>query len=68
MAQYFPWFGNCECSDPGCPVHRGLPTCPHRATDRVFRVDMADKSGTLMCPGCTEDALDAEVFRQDDEA
>jgi hypothetical protein len=58
----------CECSDPGCPCCKGK--CRHEATETVFRVDMEDWTGTDMCGGCADDALDSGVFtlgQPDDE-
>lgn len=52
----------CECSDPGCPVHRGKSECHLRAKYNVFRIDTEDKTGTFMCQGCMEDAMDSGVF------
>lgn len=51
----------CECSDPGCPVCHG--SCMNKGTDQLHRVDMEDKTGTLMCEGCAADAHEAGVFR-----
>lgn len=56
---------HCGCSDTGCPVH------PRRSCDlkpwpedrvRVYRIDMEDGPGTVMCAACAEDALDSGVF------
>jgi hypothetical protein len=59
LASLFP----CECSDPGCPVHKGSECCSNNATSEAFRIDMDDYSGTLMCDKCAEDALLSGVFR-----
>ena len=53
---------HCECSDPGCPVHKGSSHCPNKSTGKVYRSDMEDRSGTAMCRGCASDALDSGVF------
>lgn len=52
----------CECGDPGCPVHEGVAHCRNSATYTVYRVDMQDETGTSMCDKCAEDALDSGVF------
>ena len=51
----------CDCSDPGCPIHNE-DDCPNLATTVLYRVDMEDTSGTNMCQGCMEDAMDSGVF------
>jgi hypothetical protein len=59
---------NCECSDPGCPIHPGKTECSE--TDdivTVFRSDMEDETGTEMCSGCASDALESGVFYTEDE-
>lgn len=52
----------CECVDKGCPVHQGVPECSEKARACLVRVDMEDETGTLMCQGCAEDAMDSGVF------
>ncbi len=52
----------CECSDPGCPVHKGKETCERPAVLTVYRVDMEDETGTDMCTDCAADALESGVF------
>ena len=52
----------CECSDPGCPKHTGQSYCTLKATRRLFRIDMEDRTGTAMCEKCFEDALDSGMF------
>jgi hypothetical protein len=53
----------CECTDPGCPVHSGKSQCTHTSRlTPVYRIDMEDQTGTLMCPACLTDALDSGVF------
>lgn len=52
----------CECSDPGCPVHRDASECAYVGALTLYRVDMEDLTGTLFCDGCAEDAEAAEVF------
>ena len=53
----------CECSDPLCPICHGH--CDKTAVmslTPLYRVDMEDHIGTLMCKGCAEDAFSAGVF------
>jgi hypothetical protein len=50
----------CECSDPGCQHCYGK--CKAQATTTLFRIDMSDETGTPMCDGCCEDAMDSGVF------
>jgi len=52
----------CECGDPGCPVHKGSEKCSAKPTQRLYRIDMEDETGTDMCDGCAEDAMDSGVF------
>ena len=52
----------CECFDSGCPVHPHISTCGKKATVTVFRVDMEDNCGTIMCDECASDALNSGVF------
>jgi hypothetical protein len=54
----------CKCSDPGCPVHKGESQCDNRAIAILYRIDMEDQSGTLMCETCAGDALESGVFRE----
>jgi hypothetical protein len=63
----------CECSDPECPAFThginedGTPDCDEFAyAGRLYRIDMYDESGTLMCNRCAEDALESGVFTTDD--
>ena len=55
----------CECSDPGCPVHKGASACSlptvHGAI--LYRSDMDDRNGTRFCGKCAADALDSGLFR-----
>ena len=52
----------CECSDPGCPVHAGKTECTKRAKGRLYRIDMEDETGTYFCEACWSDAWDSGVF------
>lgn len=51
----------CECSDPGCAMHKGTSDCPRTASYTVYRTDMEDGTGTVMCYGCMSDAMDSGV-------
>jgi len=53
----------CECSDPGCPMHKGQSACTAPAKAILHRVDMDDETGTAMCEECAVDAMDSGVFR-----
>ena len=56
-------FGPCECSDPGCPEHKGISQCEKNAKHVVRRIDMEDGTTKFyMCTKCTEDALESGVF------
>lgn len=55
----------CECSDPGCPVHKGESNCSKKAKYCLIRIDMDDQTGTLMCGDCADDALESGLFRTD---
>jgi len=49
----------CECADPGCECGG---RCTRKAWQRVFRIDMEDYSGTVMCKRCVDDAMKSGVF------
>ncbi len=53
---------DCECGDPGCPVHKGEQVCNLNATTQLFRIDMEDQTGTLMCDRCADDASESGLF------
>jgi hypothetical protein len=54
----------CECTDPGCPVHKGKSECSHFGrVVTLYRVDMEDETGTRMCRACAEDAMESGLFR-----
>jgi hypothetical protein len=57
----------CQCTDPGCPVHKSNPICWETADARVYRIDTEDHSGTWMCEGCASDAMDSGVFTTEDK-
>ena len=50
----------CEDSDPQCPHCSGK--CTREITMRLFRIDMADETGTTMCDLCGGDAFESGVF------
>jgi len=52
----------CECSDPGCPVHSNQTECTATGIAIVLRIDMEDETGTLMCEDCASDAMKSGVF------
>lgn len=52
----------CECSDPGCPAHRGIDWCSQPMTQILFRIDMEDETGTAFCDACASDAYDSGCF------
>lgn len=54
----------CECADPGCEIHEGRSQCEREAFLTLYRVDMDDKTGTMMCDGCAGDALATGLFRE----
>ena len=56
----------CECGDRGCPMHLGHAICPADGTTLLYRIDMHDASGTLMCAACATDALDSGIFATDE--
>lgn len=55
----------CECADAMCPVHRG-ESCQWSggkpSTTILYRVDMEDRTGTLFCEGCADDAMESGLF------
>jgi len=52
----------CECSDPGCPHHKGKDICTRRGYDILFRSDMEDETGTVFCADCADDAFTSGLF------
>ena len=58
--------GSCQCSDPGCPVHKGSENCENIATHVMYRIDMADETGTPMCDDCANDAFESGLFESDE--
>ncbi len=56
----------CECSDPECPVCHGK--CENAPEMCLSRVDMEDKTGTLFCEGCGDDAFESGIFKHNVKA
>lgn len=52
----------CGCADSGCKVHTPRPNCVNGANTILYRVDMDDASGTLMCDDCANDATMSGLF------
>jgi hypothetical protein len=52
----------CECSDPGCPEHKGDSECIHPGLSVLYRIDMLDYTGTLFCEKCGQDAIGSGLF------
>jgi hypothetical protein len=52
----------CECTDDSCPSHEGKNRCTVLSTVTLYRVDMADETGTRFCNECCEDALESGLF------
>jgi hypothetical protein len=52
----------CECADPGCPIHPKVSDCRNLAATILYRIDMEDNTGSLMCEGCAEDAMLSGLF------
>jgi hypothetical protein len=62
----------CECIDRGCAAHPGR-TCGESARRiehgvtlpavLLKRVDMEDRTGTLFCAACAEDALQSRLYQ-----
>lgn len=55
----------CECTDPGCRVHKGSSGCGRQVFILLFRVDMKDETGTAMCEPCSEDATESGLFTEE---
>ena len=60
-------YGECECSDQGCSEHEGKEDCKESANTILYRVDMQDASGTLMCDDCANDATMSGLFVSADD-
>ena len=59
--------GKCECADPGCSHHEGISECKDTANTIIYRVDMEDSSGTLMCDDCANDETQSGLFVEADD-
>ena len=53
---------NCECKDPGCPIHKGISKCEAHGEYTLHRVDQTDETGTKFCDACGCDAASSGVF------
>ena len=54
----------CECADKGCPCCHGA--CKRSGLFTLYRVDMEDATGTLMCHDCMADAMESGLFTEDE--
>lgn len=52
----------CQCSDMQCPTHPLMNRCANVGNQRLYRIDMADDSGTQMCVQCADDAYESGLF------
>ena len=52
----------CECGDTACPVGHARHGCTEEALNILYRIDMADETGTAFCHGCGDDAYDSGLF------
>ena len=52
----------CECSDAGCPVHKGQANCQRVKTMTLYRCDMEDRGGTFFCEACGQDAVESGLY------
>jgi hypothetical protein len=57
---------SCECSDCQCGHCAGR--CVEASDYTLYRVDMADYTGTAMCEGCAEDAIASGLFSEESAA
>ena len=57
----------CECTDPGCKRHLGKSTCQDNGYTILYRIDMHDETGTVMCVDCTDDAFSSGLFTTNEE-
>jgi hypothetical protein len=56
----------CECCDSHCSAHKGKNWCDQNANTVLYRVDTQDETGTAMCAGCAQDAMDSGLFTTKD--
>lgn len=52
----------CQCADIFCPAHQGQSSCRAVGKQRLYRIDMADDYGTMMCDACADDANNSGLF------
>ena len=52
----------CQCMDPGCPAHKNVSNCKRGAIHTVYRIDMADRTGTMLCDDCAANCFDSGLF------
>lgn len=50
----------CECADPACPACHGR--CRNAGRVLLYRIDMADETGTLFCEPCADDAASTALY------
>ena len=55
----------CRCSDGLCPTGHGPQQCGKTARECMRRSDMDDRTGTLMCSKCADDAFALGLFFRD---
>jgi hypothetical protein len=55
----------CECHDPGCDHTEQGHHKDTRQYRILYRIDMDDRSGTMMCHTCREDAMLCGLFTED---
>lgn len=56
----------CECADRGCKAHTGKADCFETGYTILYRIDMHDETGTVMCEACTDDAFSSGLFVEHD--
>lgn len=56
----------CECADSGCKAHKGQSDCLVKGYTILYRIDMEDETGTVMCEACTDDAFSSGLFVEHD--
>jgi len=52
----------CECTDPGCPVHKGADLCLNHVAFSLRRIDITGKAQVRFCQACALDAFASGVF------
>lgn len=51
----------CQCADAACAAGH-IGDCRLTATERLYRVDMEDTTGTAFCCACADDAWASGLF------